>query len=410
MDSSRNRKSKRNQLRGEEDGGPELTKEEMKVARHLRLNCPNKQGSFKSVKVDFFIANRLVDALMDSKWGPGLDLSRKASNPMFTSRQACVNFMQRLMNNQMFYRAQKIYKDQQQPASTNVADESSVATATSAADTATTSNTPNLRKRAKNNKLEVNNGEQQQQQTPKASSSSSTTPSPKPSTSSSVAKQDNQKRKFKLDEHQEQKFVDANEPFIWIYDPTSTKTYIIGGLLILGAIGICLFPLWPPQVREGVYYVSVAGASFLGAILGLAGLKYVLFALVWIVTFGKVHFWLFPNLTEDVGFIESFIPVYKCNCGSSIEDSANSSSSKKSGKSASSSSSSTTTSATVAEGSSEETASNIVTNDLSKSTLNINKVDSPMAQSMRKKSLTSSVNVNDDDDFELVNDDELVKE
>lgn len=370
MDSTRSRKSKRNQLK-EDDGGPELTKEEMKVARHLRLSCPNKQGSFKSVKVDFFIGSRLVDALMDSKWGPGLDLSRK--NTMFTSRQACVNFMQRLMNNQMFYRAQKIYKDQQPAAA--AADESSVATETK-------SETPNVRKRKTKQ-----DGEQS---------------TPKPPSPTSAPKQDNQKRKFKLDEHHEQKFVDANEPFIWIYDPTSTKTYIIGGLLILGAIGICLFPLWPPQVREGVYYVSVAGASFLGAILGLAGLKYVLFALVWLFTFGKVYFWLFPNLTEDVGFIESFIPVYKCNCGSSIEEDGK----KKSSKDSSSSSKST-----AAESGVDET-SNIVTSDLSKSTLDINKVDSPMAQSMRKKSLTTSSNAanNDDDDFELVNDDELVKE
>ena len=105
--------------------------------------------------------------------------------------------------------------------------------------------------------------------------------------------------------HEEQKFLDSNEPFVWIYDPTSTTTYIIGLLLILGAIGICLFPLYPSQVREGVYYFSLAGASFLGAILGLALLKYVLFGLIFVITFGfVVYFWLFPNLTEDVGFLE----------------------------------------------------------------------------------------------------------
>lgn len=124
--------------------------------------------------------------------------------------------------------------------------------------------------------------------------------------------------------HEEQKFYDLNEPYVWVYDPTSTKTYIIGSLLILGAIAICLFPLWPSQVREGVYYLSLAGASFLGAILGLAVLKYVVYAVVWAVTFGSVHFWLLPNLTEDVGFFESFVPVYKCNCSSSSSSSSSS--------------------------------------------------------------------------------------
>ena len=37
----------------------------------------------------------------------------------------------------------------------------------------------------------------------------------------------------------------------------------------------------------------------------------VLFALVWTITFGRHHFWILPNLTEDVGFFESFWPIYK---------------------------------------------------------------------------------------------------
>ena len=37
----------------------------------------------------------------------------------------------------------------------------------------------------------------------------------------------------------------------------------------------------------------------------------VIFTIVWLCTFGKHHFWLLPNLTEDVGFFESFWPLYK---------------------------------------------------------------------------------------------------
>lgn len=39
----------------------------------------------------------------------------------------------------------------------------------------------------------------------------------------------------------------------------------------------------------------------------------ILFVIVWVLTFGKVSFWLLPNLTEDVGFFESFQPAYKCD-------------------------------------------------------------------------------------------------
>lgn len=33
--------------------------------------------------------------------------------------------------------------------------------------------------------------------------------------------------------------------------------------------------------------------------------------IIWTLTFGKHHFWLLPNLTEDVGFFASFVPLYE---------------------------------------------------------------------------------------------------
>lgn len=36
----------------------------------------------------------------------------------------------------------------------------------------------------------------------------------------------------------------------------------------------------------------------------------ILFLIIWLVTGGRHHFWLLPNLTADVGFIESFRPLY----------------------------------------------------------------------------------------------------
>ena len=38
--------------------------------------------------------------------------------------------------------------------------------------------------------------------------------------------------------------------------------------------------------------------------------QHILFWCVWLFTHGTHHFWIFPNLTEDVGVLESFKPVY----------------------------------------------------------------------------------------------------
>jgi translocation protein SEC62 len=391
MSSSTSKKSKKQlkEMEENEGGVAELTKEETQIARFLRLNCPNKQGNLVGMKVNFFIANKLVDCLMESKWGPNQAAANKNNNKqqtLFSNRQACVSFMQRLMNKQLFYRVVKVYKEPSAPIANKEGSTDSNATPS------------NLRKRKAVKETDTNND------------------TPNTNTPSNKDKDNNQtaaaKRKFKLEMHETQTFVDANEPYVWIYDPTSTTTYIIGFLLILGSIGICLFPLWPSQVREGVYYLSLAGISVLGAILGLAAFKYVLFAFLWLVTFGKLHFWLFPNLTEDVGFLESFVPVYK------IESPKENSLTDKQKKSINETEKSvikendenekSSKDLTTSQVKSSNTPSSIKASiyELSKSTVEVTSTgsDSPLllTKSTRKQ--------NDEEDFELVGDDDLVKD
>lgn len=52
------------------------------------------------------------------------------------------------------------------------------------------------------------------------------------------------------------------------------RTWLIGGGLVIAAIAICLFPLWPRTVRNYVYYLSIAVAVFLFFIIALALCKY----------------------------------------------------------------------------------------------------------------------------------------
>jgi translocation protein SEC62 len=340
----------------------QLSKEENKILRFMRLSCPSRQCNIMGMKVNYFIGNKLIDNLMDSKWGPGTP-EKPNKNAYFNSRHGCVTFMNKLMaREQYFYRAIKIYKEsnEETPKTT-------------------------VRRRKINNNTDQEN-----------------TPSNKSPTPSSPDSKSNSKRKFKLEVHEIQKFYDANEPFVWVYDPTSIKTYIIGSLLILAVIGICLFPLWPNYVREGIYYVSVAGASFLGAILALSVLKYIFFAAVWMFTFGNIHFWLFPNLTEDVGFFESFKPVYKLSTSATRLNDKIEKEKKKSLKS---------------QVDNEKDQTN---NVISSSTVNTPKVNADDKDDERRPSFTaydlsaSTIGINrktgdgplDNDDFEIINEDD----
>lgn len=273
------RKSKKQQNQQLDENSRKLTKDEEVIAKYLRFNCPSRKGNLMGMKVNFFIGSKAVDCLMSSKWATGA----KNAKIMFSNRDQCKSFLQDLLNKELFHRAVKVYKDQVD----NIASGKEITPKN------TPENTPKARKRKNENEKQA---EPAKVETTVAQATSG---------------DDKSKRKFKLEMHDEQVFLDVNEPYVWIYEPTTTTSIIIGLALVIGAIGICLFPLWPSVVREGVYYVSVAGASFLGVILGLALIKYVLFAFILVITLGKIKFWLLPNLTEDVGFFESFVPLYK---------------------------------------------------------------------------------------------------
>jgi translocation protein SEC62 len=195
--------------------------------------------------------------------------------------------LRKLLDNEMFRRVVKVYKEEKT---------SSDQTSSNTAGDTSQSNTPRaVRQR-------------------KAKSTATVEPTKDDDTKD---KDKAKKKKFKFELHDDQAFIDSpNEFYVWIYSPTTIKQYIMGALLVIGCIGVCLFPLWPAEVRTGVYYLSLVLASLLGLLLSLAVIKYIIFAGVWLLTMGKIRFWLLPNLTEDVGFLESFIPLYTLNVAS----------------------------------------------------------------------------------------------
>jgi translocation protein SEC62 len=195
--------------------------------------------------------------------------------------------LRKFLDSELFRRVVKVYKEDKS---------ASEQTSSNAAGDTSQSNTPRAVRQRKN----------------KASANAAESTSAKDEDSKEKDKA--KKKKFKFELHDDQLFVDSpNEFYVWIYSPTTIKQYVMGALLVIGCIGVCLFPLWPAQVRTGVYYLSMVLASLLGVLLSLAVFKYILFAGVWLLTLGKIRFWLLPNLTEDVGFFESFVPLYTLN-------------------------------------------------------------------------------------------------
>ncbi|CAJ0606887.1 unnamed protein product [Cylicocyclus nassatus] len=118
------------------------------------------------------------------------------------------------------------------------------------------------------------------------------------------------KKRIKLEVHDVQVFNDDKDVYVWIFDPTPLYKKVIGLLMVIGTIVGCLFPLWPMWLRQGVYYLSLAGIGVFGLIVTVAILRSILFGIIWLVTLGEHNLWILPNLTEDCGFFESFQPWY----------------------------------------------------------------------------------------------------
>jgi translocation protein SEC62 len=96
--------------------------------------------------------------------------------------------------------------------------------------------------------------------------------------------------------------------FVWLYEGSQvmTKLYAAGALAIVFAI--VMFPLWPMKMRLGVWYLSMGMLGLIGLFFAMSIFRLILFGLTYFIV--PPGLWLYPNLFEDVGFFDSFRPVW----------------------------------------------------------------------------------------------------
>uniref|UniRef100_A0A2K6T217 Translocation protein SEC62 n=1 Tax=Saimiri boliviensis boliviensis TaxID=39432 RepID=A0A2K6T217_SAIBB len=267
----------------------EPSKEEKAVAKYLRFNCPTKSTNMMGHRVDYFIASKAVDCLLDSKWAK----AKKGEEALFTTRESVVDYCNRLLKKQFFHRALKVMKMKYDK---DIKKEKDKGKAESGKEEDKKGKKENIKdektKKEKEKKKDGEKEESKKEETP------------------GTPKKKETKKKFKLEPHDDQVFLDGNEVYVWIYDPVHFKTFVMGLILVIAVIAATLFPLWPAEMRVGVYYLSVGAGCFVASILLLAVARCILFLIIWLITGGRHHFWFLPNLTADVGFIDSFRPLY----------------------------------------------------------------------------------------------------
>ena len=99
-------------------------------------------------------------------------------------------------------------------------------------------------------------------------------------------------------------YFDPAARYYWVYAGNPFWQQVKLVLLAVAILLFCLYPLWPNAMRVVVWYVAV---SLLLAILGFTAVQLTVFAVVWV--FGY-EFWLLPNLWSDEPVWELLKPTY----------------------------------------------------------------------------------------------------
>ena len=96
--------------------------------------------------------------------------------------------------------------------------------------------------------------------------------------------------------------------YVWLYEGPQwrTKLYAAGALVLI--MTVVMFPLWPVTLRLGVWYLSMGFLGLIGLFFAMAIFRLILFCVTVVAV--PPGLWLYPNLFEDVGFFDSFRPVW----------------------------------------------------------------------------------------------------
>ncbi|KZT23712.1 translocation protein [Neolentinus lepideus HHB14362 ss-1] len=96
--------------------------------------------------------------------------------------------------------------------------------------------------------------------------------------------------------------------YAWFYEGSQWTTYVGAIAMVVIMLAGVMFPLWPPTFKLGVSYLSMGVIGLLGLFFAIAIVRLIFYIITIVVASPGI--WIFPNLFADVGFVDSFIPVW----------------------------------------------------------------------------------------------------
>jgi translocation protein SEC62 len=103
--------------------------------------------------------------------------------------------------------------------------------------------------------------------------------------------------------------VETAHYFVWFYEGSQVTTYLGGAALVAVMLAGVMFPLWPPIMRLGVWYLSIGVLGLVGLFFAIAIVRLIFYIITIIVASPGI--WIFPQLFADVGFVRFFTRAHQ---------------------------------------------------------------------------------------------------
>lgn len=97
--------------------------------------------------------------------------------------------------------------------------------------------------------------------------------------------------------------------FILMKNPLDINLILYTAVSIVLILFLSSFKIWPDSIKGKTHYVFYGLLGFTAFLFFLGVIRLIFFVITYFIDFPGT--WIFPNLFADVGFFESFVPLYE---------------------------------------------------------------------------------------------------
>lgn len=102
--------------------------------------------------------------------------------------------------------------------------------------------------------------------------------------------------------------INPNDFYMWTEDKVDYQSMVVALSVVAFLFFLSMFRIWPFWLRSKLGYIKYLLGGLLCVILLITILRLIIFSITYFTHYPGL--WIFPNINEDCGPIESFKPLY----------------------------------------------------------------------------------------------------